>query len=106
MVRATAFFRCVIAAAAVAASPLVSASTLTWPGSPGCTGTLQGCIEASGPGNTIEIASDTPVDEDLSIGDRSLALTSAAYHHAALAAGRSIDGATSPAAGAARRANS
>lgn len=100
MVRATAFFRCVIAAAAVAASPLVSASTLTWPGSPGCTGTLQGCIEASGPGDTIEIASDTPVDEDLSIGDRSLSLTSAAYHHAALAAGRSIDGATSPAAGA------
>ena len=99
MWRATALLRSILAVAAVAAAPLAAASTLTWPGSPGCTATLQACIEASGVGDTIEIASDTPVDENLSLGDRSLTLTSAPYHHAALAVGRSIDGTTSASAG-------
>jgi hypothetical protein len=100
MGRATASFRIFFSAAAVIAAPLASASTLTWPGSPGCTDTLQACIDASGAGDTIEIATDTPVDESLSLGDRSLTLTSAPYHHAALATGRSIDGTTSASAGA------
>jgi hypothetical protein len=82
-----------VAVAAVAAPPTVaSATTLTWPGSPGCTGTLQACVDASGSGDTIEIATDTPVDEDLFLPTRSLALTSAPYHHAAFAQGRSIFG--------------
>ena len=97
---ATASFRSILVVAVVTAPPLASAATLTWPGSPGCTGTLQACIEASGVGDTIEIATDTPVDESLSLGDRSLTLTSALYHHASLAAGRSIDGTTSASAGA------
>jgi hypothetical protein len=100
MWRATASLRFAFAAATVAAASLASATTLTWPGSPGCTGTLQTCIEASGAGDTIEIATDTPVDESLALGDRSLALTSAPYHHASLAMGRSIDGTTSSSAGA------
>ena len=97
---ATASFRSILVVAVVTAPPLASAATLTWPGSPGCTGTLQACIEASGAGDTIEIATDTPVDESLSLGDRSLTLTSALYHHASLAVGRSIDGTTSASAGA------
>jgi hypothetical protein len=100
MWRATASLRSTLAVATLAGASFASASTLTWPGSPGCTGTLQACIEASGAGDTIEIATDTPVDENLSLGDRSLTLTSAAYHHASLAAGRSIDGTTSASAGA------
>jgi hypothetical protein len=96
----SASFRSVLAVAAAAATALASASTLTWPGSPGCTGTLQACVEASGAGDTIEIATDAPVDENLSLGDRSLALTSAPYHHASLADGRAIDGFASSGAGA------
>ena len=65
MWRATASLRFAFAAATVAAASLASATTLTWPGSLGCTGTLQTCIEASGAGDTIEIATDTPVDESL-----------------------------------------
>jgi hypothetical protein len=99
MWRATASIRFFFIVAALAAAPLAAATTLTWPGSPGCTGTLQACVEASGAGDTIEIATDTPVDESLSFGDRSLTLTSAPYHHASLAPGRSIDGTTSAAAG-------
>ena len=85
--------------ATLAATSSASATTLTWPGSPGCTGTLQACIDASGAGDTIEIATDTPVDESLALGDHSLTLTSARYHHASLATGRSIDGAASSSAG-------
>ncbi len=92
MGRATASFISILAVAAAAAMPFASATTLTWPGSPGCTGTLQACIDASGSGDTIEIATDTPVDEDLSLPTRSLTLTSAPYHHASFAASRSIDG--------------
>src|SRR3954453_10519266 len=100
MWRATASFRSFFAVAAFVTAPLAAATTLTWPGSPGCSGTLQACIEASVTGDTIEIATDTPVDEGLSLGDRSLTLTSAPYHHASLAAGRSIDGTASASAGA------
>ena len=100
MWRATASLRFVLRRRSRRRGPLASATTLTWPGSPGCTGTLQTCIEASGAGDTIEIATDTPVDESLALGDRSLTLTSAPYHHASLATGRSIDGTASPSAGA------
>jgi len=97
MWRATASF-IVVVVAAIAAMPVASATTLTWPGSPGCTGTLQACVDASGSGDTIEIATNTPVDEDIELGNHSLSLTSARYHDASLAAGRSIGAhATSPA---------
>src|SRR5690348_14989963 len=88
---ATSFFRSISVVAICVLAPLASASTLTWPGSPGCTGTLQACIDASGAGDTIEVATDTPVDEDLSLPTRSLTLTSGRYNHASLATGRSID---------------
>ncbi|HKE49338.1 MAG TPA: choice-of-anchor Q domain-containing protein [Rhodanobacteraceae bacterium] len=99
MGRATASFRTIFAAATLALAPLASADTLTWPGSPGCTGTLQACIDASNAGDTIEIATESPVDENLALGDHSLTLTAAAWQHPSLAAGRSIDGTTSGAAG-------
>src|SRR5262245_20617660 len=97
---ATASFRSIVAATAFMLAPLATATTLTWPGSPGCTGTLQACIDASGAGDTIEIATETPVDENLSLGDHSLTLTAAAWQHPSLASGRSIDGTTSGSAGA------
>ena len=95
MARAAASFLFCFAVAAIAAMPSASAAMLTWPGSPGCTGTLQACVDASGTGDTIEIATDTPVDENVALGNHSLALTSAAYHHASFAAGRSIESAAS-----------
>src|SRR5262245_60791199 len=97
---ATASLRSIVAAAAFTLAPLASATTLTWPGSPGCTGTLRACIDASGAGDTIEIATETPVDEDLALGDHSLTLTAAAWVHPSLASGRSIEGNTSSSAGA------
>lgn len=99
MWRGTASFVSILAIAAVAAMPHAWATMLTWPGSPGCTGTLQACINASGSGDTIEIATETPVDEDLALGDHSLTLTAAAWLHPSLAPGRSIEGTTSTSAG-------
>jgi hypothetical protein len=80
--------------------PAVSAATtLTWPGSPGCTGTLQACIDGSASGDRIEIVATTPIDEDLALGDHSLTLTAAPYHRPGFAPGRSISGATSGSVG-------
>ena len=53
------------------------AATLTWPGSPGCTGTLQACVDAATDGDRIEIATDTPITEGLALHARSLTLTAA-----------------------------
>lgn len=92
MWRTTASFILVVVVAAAGVMPAASATTLTWPGSPGCTGTLQACIDASGSGDTIEIATDTPIDETPFLPPRSLTLTSAPYHHASFADGRSIYG--------------
>lgn len=72
-----------------------AASTLTWPGSPGCTGTLQACINTSGSGDRIEIATNDPIDENLNLGDHSLTLTAQSYVKPSFAPGRSIEGLTS-----------
>lgn len=38
---------------------------LVYPQSPGCTGTLQACIDNAIDGDIIELATDTPIDEDI-----------------------------------------
>ena len=53
------------------------AATRTWPGGPGCTGTLQACVDAATAGDRIEIATATPIDETLVLPARSLTLTAA-----------------------------
>jgi|GEM_PF-1642932 len=49
-----------------------TASHYVWPGSPPCDGTLQKCIDAIGPAQTIQIATDT-IDESITL-DKSLTL--------------------------------
>lgn len=61
-----------------AALPVAAdAATLTWPGDPGCTGTLQACVDAAIDGDRIEIATDTPITESIAMHARSLTLTAA-----------------------------
>jgi len=55
----------------------VSATTRTWPGVAPCAGTLQACVNGATDGDRIEIATSTPIAEDLSLYDRSLTLTAA-----------------------------
>ena len=53
------------------------AATRTWPGDPGCSGTLQACIDAATDGDRIEIATDIPITESIAMHARSLTLTAA-----------------------------
>lgn len=92
------YLRWILAAGAclsIVAGADAAASTLTWPGSPGCTGTLQACIDASGSGDRIEIATNDPIDETLNLGDHSLTLTAQSDVKPSFAPGRSIEGLTS-----------
>ena len=54
-----------------------SAATRTWsgPASP-CGSTLQGCINGASPGDIVEVATNVPINEDLTI-DKSLTLKGA-----------------------------
>jgi len=47
--------------------PGAGAGTRTYPGGAPCNGTLQACIDAATAGDTIQIATDTPIDESLTI---------------------------------------
>ena len=55
----------------------VAAATLTWPGVAPCNTTLQACIGAASAGDTVQIASNGPIAENLTV-DKSLALAPAA----------------------------
>jgi hypothetical protein len=55
-----------------------SAATLTWPGAAPCNTTLQACIDAAAAGDTVEIATNTPIGESPSIDSKSLTLRAAA----------------------------
>ncbi|RYD15902.1 MAG: hypothetical protein EOP90_03625 [Lysobacteraceae bacterium] len=58
--------------------PMVAdAATRTWPGDPGCSGTLQACVDAAADGDRIEIATDVPITESIALHARSLTLTAA-----------------------------
>jgi len=56
---------------------LASATTRTWPGAAPCAGTLQACVDGATNGDRIEIATATPIAEDISLYNRSLTLTAA-----------------------------
>ena len=62
-------------------APSAMAATRTWPGAAPCAGTLQACIDNSGDGDRIEIATNTPIAEDISIYDKNRTLTAAAGYH-------------------------
>lgn len=62
--------------AAAAAHSNTFAATLTFP-TPSCSTTLQACVTAAAPGDTVEIATNLPIGEDLLI-DKSLTLRPAA----------------------------
>ena len=62
---------------AAAVPSAADAATLTWPGDPGCNGTLQACVDAALDGDRIEIATDTPITEGVAMHARSLTLTAA-----------------------------
>lgn len=62
---------------AAALPTTADAATLTWPGDPGCTGTLQACVDAAVDGDRIEIATNTPITEGVAMHARSLTLTAA-----------------------------
>lgn len=67
----------------------------SWPDvSPPCNGTLQACIDAALPDDTVEVATNAEIDESLHLTD-SLALVAAPGFQPVLAAGRNIL-ATSP----------
>lgn len=62
-----------------------------WPGSGGCSGTLQACIDSASIGAIVEVNSDGVIDESLSFPN-SRTLRAAAGRRPSLAAGRGISG--------------
>ncbi len=64
-------------------------ATLTYPGAAPCNTTLQACITGAAGGDVVEIATNTPVDEDLTI-NKSLTLRPAAGYSPTIGAGASI----------------
>jgi len=67
-------------------APAAWGTTYTWPGPAPCASTLQSCIDAVADGSRIEIATNTPIGENLSVYDRSLTLTAADGYVPALSA--------------------
>ncbi|RYD16632.1 MAG: hypothetical protein EOP90_01265 [Lysobacteraceae bacterium] len=63
--------------AAIAADAVAGGAVLTWPGAPPCNTTLHACIAAAVAGDTVEIATDGPIDETIEIFGKSLTLRAA-----------------------------
>lgn len=93
---------CALVAGLIALAPARAGVVRDWPG-PSCSGTLQACIDASSSGDQVRIATNTPVDEDIDLGDRGIALIPAttliATYRPRFAPGRSIRAVASAAAG-------
>lgn len=68
----------------------IRAATLTWPGAAPCNTTLQACINAAVDGDRIEVATNTPINENLSISSRSLDLVASIGYRPTLSDLRSI----------------
>ena len=81
----------------LAAHSTPAAITLTWPGAAPCNATLQACINAASSGDTVEIATNTPIRESISF-QKSLALQAAPGFHPLFQATRTITAMT-PAVG-------
>jgi hypothetical protein len=71
------------------------ATTRIWPGSAPCNTTLQACIDGSANGDTINILSNTPINEDLNLYERSLSVRAGNGFSPRLAAGHRITATTS-----------
>ena len=78
---------------------LAAATTRTWPGAAPCAGTLQACVDGASDGDRIEIASNAPIAEDISLYNRSLSLVAAAGYAPNFAANHWLSATTSAIAG-------
>lgn len=58
-----------IAASALCVAHAAEGATLTYPGAAPCNTTLQACIDGAASGDEIEIATNTPIDEALSVSE-------------------------------------
>src|SRR5512146_792807 len=74
------------------------ATIRTWPGASPCDTTLNACISASSADDTVQVQSNGPIDESLSIA-KPLTLIAAPGYRPALAAGRGIAAFYGPGAG-------
>lgn len=82
--------RTVAATVALAATtPIQAGATFTWP-SATCNGTLQACVDASGGGGVVEIATNTPINESLVFALEGLSLRPANGFQPRFAPGRGI----------------
>ncbi len=63
----------------------------TWPGVAPCAGTLQACVAASAAADTVQIVTNTPIDENVFLS-RSITLEGHIGFSAQMAAGRAIYG--------------
>jgi hypothetical protein len=61
-----------------------------WPGAAPCNTTLQACINAAANGDTVRIATSTPIAESINLYNRSIELSSAPGQRATFASGRWI----------------
>jgi hypothetical protein len=71
-------------------APAAWGTTYTWPGTAPCASTLQSCINGVAAGSRIEIATLNPIDEDITIADKSLTLTAAVGINATFAHARHL----------------
>lgn len=83
---------------AVVALP-AHAVTRTWPGAAPCAATLQACIAASASGDRIEIVSNGPIDESISLFDKSIEVVAANGVRPQFANNRSVSISSSSLAG-------
>lgn len=82
----------------VVATGDAGATLRIWPGATPCDTTLQACIQAAAVNDTVQVQSDTPIDEDLGIS-KPLTLTAAPGYHPVLAAGHGVSVYYGPGAG-------
>jgi hypothetical protein len=77
-------------AVVAATSPSAGAATLNWPGPAPCNGTLQACVDAAVGGDTVQLVGSTPIDQDLTIQNKSLTLRGASNGVSRFAAFRQV----------------
>ena len=78
---------------------LAHATTYTFPGAAPCDGSLQHCIDSVVDGSRVEIATNAPIAEDISLYDRNLTLTSADGYAAGFGSGHWLSVTSSAIAG-------
>ncbi|HRQ65557.1 MAG TPA: hypothetical protein PKZ76_11980 [Xanthomonadaceae bacterium] len=81
-----------LATLALLAAGSAQAATFTWPGAAPCNTTLQACINNAASGDTVRIATNDVIHEDLAIHDKSLTLEAAGIFSPRLGPGRGIGG--------------